>query len=289
MSARSLARLGPLLLTLLVGPAVAQPAVTEVTIPLRVPGLFGARTVSLAATEYRPAGDGPFPAIVLSHGSPPAAQDRPKTTGKFPIASAVFVDWKFVVLTPVRRGYGKTGGGWDEDFGTCANPFYAEAGLETAKDIAAAVGWLAERPYVDHRRLVLVGHSAGGWGSLAAASRRDVPILGVVNFAGGRGGKQRNQANNNCAPERLAAAAGRLAKTTSAPSLWLYAENDQFFAPDLSRHMYEADVAGGGHASYHRLAAIGADGHGLINMRAGVPLWKETVEAFLRDIGALPR
>lgn len=260
----------------------------EVTIPLAVSGLFGQRTVDLSATEYRPDGDGPFPAVVLSHGSTLSPQDRAKYTAKYPVASAVFVDWGLVVVSPVRRGYGKTGGNWAEDFGACASATYAEAGLETAKDIAAAVAWLAERPYVDRTRIVLVGQSGGGWGSLAAASRGDLPIVGVVNFAGGRGGKQRNLANNNCAPERLVEAAGRYGRTVKVPSLWLYAENDQFFAPSLSRRMYVAYTDAGAPAAYYLVPAIGNDGHQLIALKAGVPLWKDTVKSFLRTLGVLP-
>ena len=278
-----------LVLLLAVQPCAAQAGGTEVTVPLRVKGLFGEKTIDLAATEYRPEGPGPFPAIVLSHGSPGTPAQRVGYTAKFAVAAAVFVKWGFVTLTPVRRGYGKTGGAWEEGFGNCNAPFYVEAGLETAKEIAAAVAFLRERPEVDPDRIVLVGQSAGGWGSLAAASAGDLPIRGVVNFAGGRGGKQGGIANNNCAPDRLVAAAGVLGKRTKVPTLWLYTTNDQFFAPELSRRMYEAYTRGGGRAVYYLLPGIGNDGHSLINLSPGVPLWEDKVAAFLREIGALPR
>jgi len=278
-----------LVLLLVVPPCAAQPVGVEVTVPLKIKGLFGEKTIDLAATEYRPEGTGPFPAIVLSHGSPGTPAERVGYTARFAVASAVFVKWGFVVLNPVRRGYGRTGGAWEEGFGSCQGPFYVEAGLETAKDIAAAVAYLRERPEVDPGRIVLVGQSAGGWGSLAAASVGDLPIRGVVNFAGGRGGKQGGIANNNCAPDRLVAAAGALGKRTKVPTLWLYTTNDQFFAPELSRRMYEAYTQSGGPAVYHLLPAIGADGHRLINLQNGVPLWQDTVAAFFREIGVLLR
>jgi dienelactone hydrolase len=267
--------------------AAAQPAATEVTVPMTVKGFFGDKTVRLVATEYRPGGSGPFPAVVLSHGAPGTPRERVAYTAKFAVASAVFVRWGFVVLNPVRRGYGKTGGGYEEDFGRCDNPSYVEAGLETAKDIAAAVAHLRRQPFVDRERIVLVGQSAGGWGSLAAASRGDLPVRGVVNFAGGRGGKQNNLPDNNCAPDRLVEAAGTFGQTTTVPSLWLYTANDQFFAPELSRRMHAAYAASGGRATYHLLPAIGTDGHLLITFQNGVPLWQDKVEAFLREIGAL--
>ena len=278
-----------LALLLVVPPCAAQPVGVEVTVPVKIKGLFGEKTINLAATEYRPEGTGPFPAIVLSHGSPGTPAERVGYTAKFAVASAVFVKWGFVVLNPLRRGYGKTGGVWEEGFGTCNGPFYVEAGLESAKDIRAGVAYLRERPSVDPDRIVLVGQSAGGWGSLAAASEGDLPIRGVINFAGGRGGKQGGITNNNCAPDRLVAAAGMLGKRTKVPTLWLYTANDQFFAPELSRRMYEAFTQGGGSAAYHLLPAIGTDGHSLITLKNGVALWQDKVAAFLREIGVLPR
>ena len=115
-----------------------------------------------------------------------------------------------------------------------------------------------------------------------------MPIRGVVNFAGGRGGKQNNVPNNNCAPDRLVTAAGTLGKTTTVPSLWIYTANDQYFAPELSRRMHEAYTASGGRASYQLLPAIGNDGHQLISLKSGVPLWQDKLEAFLQEIGVLP-
>ena len=263
--------------------------VTPVTVPITVNGRSGPTTLRLAATEYRPDAPGRLPAIVLSHGASGDARARGAYTGRFPVASAVFVEWGFVVLSPVRRGYGTSDGLFAEAYGSCDEPAYVEAGLETARDIEAAIAYLGRRPYVDRERIVLVGQSAGAWGSLAAASRGDLPIRGVVNFAGGRGGKRGNVPNDNCAPERLVEAAGALARTADAPSLWLYTQNDQFFGPDLSRRMHAAYVARGGHATYHLLPAIGADGHHLIGLKTGVALWRDKVEAFLRDIGVLSR
>ncbi len=285
-------RLSGILVVLVTSAILAAPAWSqegkEVTVPLTVKGLFGDKTVNLVATEYRPDGDGPFPGIVLNHGSPVNPSERVRITAKYPTASGVFVRWGFVVLNPVRRGYGKTGGAWEEGTGRCENPFFVEGGLESAKDIAAGVAYLRRQPYVDPDRIALVGQSAGGWGSLAAASRNDLPIRGVVNFAGGRGGKHNNLPNNNCAPDRLVAAAGTYGKTAKVPTLWLYTANDLYFAPELSRRMYEAYSASGGPATYQLLPAIGNDGHSLITMRNGVPLWQDKVEAFFREIGVLP-
>jgi dienelactone hydrolase len=267
--------------------AVTDTAISDVVITMTIRDASGPFTLRLVATEYRPILAGPLPAIVLSHGAPGDPHARSAYTGKYPVPSGVFLDWGFVVLSPVRRGYGKSDGVFAEDYGSCDEPDYLDAGLETARDIEAAVAYLLQRPYVDRDRIVLVGQSAGGWGSLAAASRGVVPIRGVVNFAGGRGGKRGNVPNDNCAPERLVEAAGALGRTTAAPSLWLYTENDQFFGPALSRRMYDAYVTRGGRATYYLLRPVGTDGHQLFGLKSAVALWKSKVERFLRDIGVL--
>jgi dienelactone hydrolase len=275
-----------ILLVLALAPARAL-AQTEVAVPLTVKGLFGSREVTLAATEYVPPGPGPFPAVVVNHGSPATADERVRMTARYAAASAVFLRWGFVVLNPLRRGYGKTGGAWDEAYGRCENPLFVDAGLESAKDIAAAVAYLRQHPKVDRDRIVLVGQSAGGWGVLALASRGDAPVRGVVNFAGGRAGRQKGIANNNCAPERLVDAARAFGKTASVPSLWIYTENDQYFAPELSRRMHAAYTEAGARAAFVMLPPFAADGHTLFGAKDGVPLWRDRVEAFFREVGVL--
>jgi dienelactone hydrolase len=270
-----------------VAPAHAQPAGAEVAVPLTVEGPGGPTTLRLAAVHYRPPGGGPFAAVVLSHGSTTRARARRGYVATYPVASEVFVGWGLVVLSPLRRGYGRTGGTFAEDYGPCDSPRFLEAGLETARDIAAAVAWLARQPHVDRERLALVGQSGGGWGSLAAITRGDLPVRAVVNFAGGRGGKRYGRPRHNCSPEGLVEAAGTLGRSARAPSLWLYTENDQYFAPDLSRRMHQAYVAGGGRAAYRLLPAIGRDGHRLIGLADGVPLWRDAVAEFFRQTGVL--
>jgi hypothetical protein len=43
--------------------------------------------------------------------------------------------------------------------------------------------------------------------------------------------------------------------------LWIYAENDSYFGPELTKRMHNAFTAAGGDAEYHLLPAFGNDGH----------------------------
>lgn len=239
---------------------------------------------ALKAWLYKPAGKGPHPLAILNHGSPPGgAADRARMTARYAAAAAQFVEWGFVVVSPLRRGYGDTGGTWVESYHACDDPTFYEAGLETAKDIAAAVRYARALPDIDASRVLLVGQSAGGWGVLAAATRTDVEVKAIVNFAGGRGGMRDQKPDNNCAPDKLVKAAGDYGAQAKRPSLWIYTENDHFFAPTLSKRMAAAYRNRGGQASYVLLPAFGSDGHTLFGAKEGVERWRQPVRDFLRE------
>jgi dienelactone hydrolase len=194
-------------------------------------------------------------------------------------ASNWLLERGYMVALPLRRGYGETGGPWLENFGSCSSPDYYRAGLTTAEDIRTVADFLRDRSDVRRDRVLLVGVSAGGWGSLAAASQNPPGVLAVINFAGGRGGHQPKV--GNCAPQRLVATAGRYGSTARIPTLWLYAANDSFFAPDLARKMFDAFVRAGGRAEFVALPAFGSDGHQLFGAADGRALWQPPVEKFL--------
>jgi dienelactone hydrolase len=118
--------------------------------------------VLLHTIVFRPDGDRPVPLVIINHGSPRSAADRPGLTARFAFASEWFVRRGFAVAVPTRRGYGQTGGGWAEDSGSCNSPDYFSAGRATAADIRAALVYMREQPFVDRERVVLVGQSAAG-------------------------------------------------------------------------------------------------------------------------------
>src|SRR5262245_27956077 len=256
-----------------VGAAPAKP-VEEI---VGIPATGGS---ALRTRVLRPSGPGPFPLAIISHGSPPDASHRPRMElPMFIPASSWLLQRGYMVALPLRRGYGETGGAWVENYGTCSNPDYYRAGLTSADDIQAAIGFLRARSDVQGDRVLLIGVSAGGWGSIAAASRNPAGVFAVINVAGGRGGGQPKV--GNCTPWRLIEAAARYGATARIPSLWLYAENDSFFGPDLSRKMFDAYVRAGAKAEYVALPAFGADGHRVFAAVDGRALWVPPVEKFL--------
>jgi len=251
---------------------------------LKVPVVSGVEQAYIDVTVFRPAGEGPFPLLVLSHGSPRSAADR-RAQGRQRMAaqSARFVAMGFAVLVPTRRGYGESGGRWAEAYGRCDSPDYHAAGLETARDLRAAVDAVRGERWVDATRIVLAGQSAGGFGSIAAASGRFEGLAGVVNFAGGRGSTGPDQV---CGEEQLVSAMARYGRGSSVPQLWIYSANDRFFGPGLARRMHAAFVASGGTAQFVAAPATGLDGHGYF--ATAMDEWSPQVERFLERIGARP-
>ncbi|UPY36088.1 prolyl oligopeptidase family serine peptidase [Sediminicoccus sp. KRV36] len=233
----------------------------------------------------RPASAGPARLVVLNHGSPGDPAVRPAMRPATCASEAVrwFTARGYVVAIPMRRGYGQTSGPWAEGFGGCSRADYGQAGRETARDIRAAVLAMQGRPGVAARPAVVVGQSAGGWGSLALAAENPPEVGAIVNMAGGRGGWQGNLPNNVCRPDELVRAAAGFGAAARLPTLWIYAANDSFFDPALARGMADAWQAAGAPAVLRPLPAFGQDGHGLFFGRGGSAIWGPIVEAFLRN------
>jgi dienelactone hydrolase len=235
----------------------------------------------------RPPGDGPHKLAVINHGSPPRADARPamEPTGCDREATRWFLNQGFAVAFPMRRGFGRTGGAFAENFGSCSNPDYRTAGLSAADDVEAALAYARALPFVRKDAIVVVGQSAGGWATVALSSRNAEGIAAFVNLAGGRGGWRDNQPNNNCTPSALTWAAGQYGTTARAPMLWVYTENDTFFSPSLARDMHAAYTRGGGQARLEALGAFGRDGHGLFFGEGGSRIWGPPVAKYFEERG----
>ncbi|CAN7559777.1 prolyl oligopeptidase family serine peptidase [Bosea sp. LjRoot90] len=238
----------------------------------------------IAVYLHRPAGTGPFPVLVLSHGSPRDAAGRAEF-GKGTLAAVArhFTARGVMVVVPIRRGYGAEGGAWAEGYGACERADFHSAGLNSARDIRAAVDAVLSRPDADRRRVVLMGVSAGGWGSIAAASQSVPGLLGVVNFAGGRGSLK---AGEVCSPDALVGAAARYGGSSRVPQLWLYSSNDRFFGPEIASRLHRAFQEAGGRAEFVAAPPSGDDGHRYIR---AIDQWQGAVGGFLAAIGFIGR
>lgn len=242
------------------------------------------KSVLMRTLVLRPAGAGPFPLVVINHGSVENAELRRKFAQPvFAAAAEFFVRRGYLVAVPQRPGHGETGGPYLEGRdGSCAQAEYVRSGLAVADSIQAAIDDITRKPFVKRDGVAVVGQSAGGWGALALASRNPPNVRAIIVFAAGRGGRVHNRPNNNCAPEKLIQAAATFGSTARIPVLAIYTENDSFFAPALSRDIAAAFRKAGGIIDYRLLPAFGEDGHRLLGASDGVTLWAPLVDELLR-------
>ena len=243
----------------------------------------------LQAVLTLPKSDGPAPGIVITHGSPRKAEDR-RRQSPFRNTTRWFADRGFVVLNLTRRGYGKSQGDWEEGYGKCDFPYYKEAGDKSAEDMLAAIRYLRALPNVIKDKIVVAGVSAGGWATLATMAKNPEGVVLGLNFAGGRGSRSEGEVcGGEYAFREPLEAWGKAAKV---PTLWLYAENDRFWGPDMPKKMFERYRAGGAPAElwasppfpHHR------DGHNMFGHGKGAGFWGDRVEQALKAVpGLMPQ
>jgi dienelactone hydrolase len=243
---------------------------------------------TIVVTTFRPRGDGPFPWIVLSHGTAPTAAAN-RALGRYrPLAPVKeWVHRGYAVVAPVRRGYGASGGDkFGDSYGTCARPDFRRAGEGAALDLLATVEWAKAQHDLDGKRWLLVGQSAGGFASIYTASKRPAGLVAVLAFAPGRAGRPDTHPGDPCSPERMAELFASIAPRIAVPVLWFYAENDQYFGPRVPRMWFESFRAAGGRGELVVIPPFpAARGHGVFPAATGTPLWTAAVASFFRSQG----
>jgi dienelactone hydrolase len=268
--------LGLLILVMQPGLAHAQDYVTE---SLRI-SMPAAGPQGLEALLVRPAGSGRFPLALLNHGSPRNAVDRAGMTPQQMLPQLMeFARRGFAAATVMRRGYGTSGGGWAETYGSCSSPDYVAAGRAAAADLKATIAALSKREDIDPDHMLSIGVSAGGFATVALTEDPPPGLVAAISFAGARGS---TSADTVCKPSALIDAFHTFGSHSRVPMLWVFAENDHFFGPRLADQLQHAFTEGGGKVDFKHIAAFGTDGHGVFSA-AGRPVWTPLVDVFLKQ------
>ncbi|MGZ6071792.1 MAG: alpha/beta hydrolase family protein [Myxococcaceae bacterium] len=157
---------------------------------------FASGSLRLHGLLWRPAGGGPFPAVLFSHGSGGATPDE---TAGLPMTEAaarlapLFTRRGYAFFYPFRRGQGSSADGApslqqvlareERAHGTQARQRLQDMLLQTEQleDVLAALAVLKDMPGIDRSRLVLVGHSFGGQLTILAAAH-DRTVRAAVTF-----------------------------------------------------------------------------------------------------------
>jgi dienelactone hydrolase len=226
----------------------------------------------------RPNDSAPHPLALLTHGTPREASQRGDVTAlNFVPEAREFARRGWTTVIVVRRDYGTSGGSYAEEGRACSShPDYYDSGKESAKDLRFSIAYLSKLPQVDPSRILSVGVSAGGFANVALTADPPPGLLAAISFAGGRGSRKPDEV---CNADYLVRAFGDFGKTSRIPMLWIYAENDHFFGPQVAAAFYQAFTRSGGKAVFVRASAFRRDGHGLFS--GGIPLWTPVVDEFL--------
>ena len=257
--------------------------------PSAAPQIANVRSGELYLKGYfwKPAGRGPFPAILFNHGS--GADDPQHTAGRTMAEAAsdlapIFLKHGYAFFYLCRRGQGLSAdqGPFMQDLLKQAEAKGADARKQLhyqlitgsqLDDALAGLTFLKAAPDVDPNRIAIVGHSFGGMLTLLSGDH-DSTIRAEVAFAAGANSWRASQELQ----DRTLAAVGK----TAARVMLVYAANDYDTTPgkDISA---ELDRLHKSHLLkiYPAIGKTSDDGHSLIYL--GVSEWEPDVFQFLDD------
>jgi dienelactone hydrolase len=233
-----------------------------------------ARPIMLEATFYPPAGPGPAPLAIITHGSDVGRNQL--RSWSFATEAHWLRDNGFAVLALMRRGRGTSEGvNGEENFGRDHDGSLVESRgvAQAVEDLESAIAFGRSLPSVRPGPVLLSGQSRGGFLSMHYAGLKPAEVMGVVNFVGG-------WYPYGPVTTRYYADAGRGA-ADRVPQLWLYADNDRLYPEALIREYHQAFVAAGANLRFELLHGIPGDGHLL---RLYPDRWRPIADEFLTSL-----
>lgn len=164
----------------------------------------------IQAYLYKPEGPGPFAAVIYNHGSR-FGQERRSVPTEY--IGRLLTDAGYVAFVPERRGYGKSDGPTD----TFEKSYVVPRLQAETDDVLAALDYLRTLPFVDTKRIGIMGWSFGGIVTMFATGRSQAFAVAIDQA----GGAQTWQGNAS-----VRAALKQAAEQSTTPTLFMVAEND---------------------------------------------------------------
>jgi len=228
---------------------------------------------------YRPKGTGPFPILILNHGS---AGGAPKESIPWKRDATYWSERGYIVVAPMRRGRGKsTGTSPESEDKNCQVSDWFNTLPQSMRDLDATIEFAEALPGAMPGAVTMVGISRGGFLSVAYAAegKYKSKLRSVVNFVGGWVA----QAEDQCPKDFNSVAFERYGKATRTPMLWLYGANDLFYGDASVKTYINVFRKAGGVATFHLIAGVPENGHWLPHYQAK---WRALVNDFLRSTNA---
>ena len=232
----------------LASPAVTQPAAASEAPSLAPAGALDGERVTfengdltLGGMLWKPAGDGPFRAVLWNHGS----EKGPGVDGSNPLLGPVFVEQDYVFFMPFRRGQGTSEGTWIVDATNDAEAAAQDkliATLHTTTQLSdqlAGLAYLRGLEYVDDAKVAVAGWSYGGIQAVLGAGDESADYVAAVAFTPASQSWDGNR--------HLQLAMITAATVADTPFLFVQAENDYSLVP--TRELAEAVNASDGTAT----------------------------------------
>ncbi|MEZ5659281.1 MAG: alpha/beta hydrolase [Burkholderiaceae bacterium] len=246
-------------------PAASLPWLAGQSVRLDTALVENGQAVMLEAVIYRPPGNGPFPLAVVNHGSTGRGTEPAlaRQTWSNPWLADLLNQRGWIVAFPQRRGRGKSDGLYDEGFSRDRSKGYtcevkrSLAGAQRAlDDLDAAITALRARPDVSEAPMLIAGDSRGGVLSVAYAGLHPQVVTGAVNFVGGWVAEGcRSAATINQSLFGRGTGFG-------GPTLWVYGQDDPYYAIAHSRENFQVFAAGGGQGEFVEVSVPGSgNGH----------------------------
>jgi len=262
-------------------PATLLPGLVRERIGLQINLPDGAKP-TLEALVVRPDRPGRLPLVLMTPGTPRGvgAGVVDRAPELLLSAAVAFAQRGYSAVIVLRRGFGHSEGPYAERLGSCRDEDYPGTGKASADDVLGALETLRAQPWVDPQQVILLGKSTGGFAVLAAAARNPQGVVGILDFAGGRGSLRPDYV---CREDQLIATVEQYGATAKIPSQWVWSENDRYFSPGLARQMLSAYTSHGAPAQLAVLPPFGEDGHELL-YDAPVQAWWPATEPFLKAL-----
>jgi carboxymethylenebutenolidase len=220
---------------------------------------------------HKPEGNGPFPAILLNHGS----EQFPKS-GQF--IAEPYVSKGYVVFFPHRRGQGRSSDQSEyimdlilREPESSRGKKFVELQETHQEDVIAALSYLKRLPYVDKSRIAMVGCSFGGIQTVLAAEKQ-LGLRATIAFA--------PAAMSWAKVPELQSRLVQAVRSATVPILLIQARNDYDLSP--TRTMAKELEKGNKPHKLSIFPAFGkthAEGHGFCVR--GEQIWGNEVFSFL--------
>jgi dienelactone hydrolase len=226
----------------------------------------------------------PRPIAVINHGRDIEPEKRAAFGRSTAITNARWLaGMGFFVVVPTRIGYGVSGGEDVEYTGECGNKNYPPGYEAAAAQTLQILEFVRKRPDVIPDRTLVLGQSFGGTTAITVAAKNPPGVLAAINFAGGGGGNPITQPQQPCGTNRLRSMFAGYGRTSRIPTLWVYAESDQWMGYKHPQEWFDAFKAEGGVGEFALYPSSENYGHGLFTQAPEV--WRPNALEFLRANG----